>query len=279
MYIAELRGKLSREQENKEDILTSNVFSFLKYAPRETFLIEYINSLGIPVSKEDSFRAKFLFWTTFRDLTEPDVVIVIGDYYLLFEAKLLLGFGEETEFSSAQLFREIEGGLAEADNVKKNFKLIAITSDYFQPVGLFKKIPAEYHQYLLWTNWQHFTFLLSSVLESRSDLSTETRLFGQDLYSLLDKKRLRRFEGCRALAVKEYPFRPFETIFFSEETAKYRGDFIGFLNALPNNAKIIKAKDILFYSTNRRFFLFNQTIQPVKEFPTNPLFYSGDNNE
>ena len=79
MYIAELRGKLSRDQENKEDLLTSNVFSFLKYAPREVFLFEYINYLGISITKEDARSAKFLFWTTYSDLTEPDVVIIIGD--------------------------------------------------------------------------------------------------------------------------------------------------------------------------------------------------------
>ena len=29
MYLAEIRGKLSKDNENREDILTSNVFSFL----------------------------------------------------------------------------------------------------------------------------------------------------------------------------------------------------------------------------------------------------------
>ena len=39
MYLAEIHGKLSMENENKEDILTSNVFSFFKYANRGNILI------------------------------------------------------------------------------------------------------------------------------------------------------------------------------------------------------------------------------------------------
>jgi hypothetical protein len=38
MYIAELKGKLSLTDERKEDILTSNVFSFFKYSTRKVFL-------------------------------------------------------------------------------------------------------------------------------------------------------------------------------------------------------------------------------------------------
>lgn len=41
MYMAELRGKLSEKAEKQEDILTSNVFSFFKYANRQIFLVKF----------------------------------------------------------------------------------------------------------------------------------------------------------------------------------------------------------------------------------------------
>ena len=37
MYLAELHGKLSSKVQKMEDVLTSNVFSFLKYSEREVF--------------------------------------------------------------------------------------------------------------------------------------------------------------------------------------------------------------------------------------------------
>ena len=43
MLMALLRGKLSREQENLEDILTSNVFGLLKYLPPEEGLFPFLS--------------------------------------------------------------------------------------------------------------------------------------------------------------------------------------------------------------------------------------------
>ncbi len=46
MYLAELHGKLSSNVERKEDILTSNVFSFFKYSNRKVYLKELMKLLG-----------------------------------------------------------------------------------------------------------------------------------------------------------------------------------------------------------------------------------------
>ena len=127
MYIAEIHGKLTRVQENLEDVLTSNVFSFLKYAPRDLFLVSYLQEIGIEVSEEDAKTAEFLFWTTYDDRTEPDLVIIVGNYYLLFEAKYYSGFGEKTDERKAQLVRELQGGLQEARNRGKEFYPVSYT--------------------------------------------------------------------------------------------------------------------------------------------------------
>ena len=69
MYIAELRGKLSSRVECSEDILTSNVFSFFKYANREIFLKRYLANLGFDITTEEAINAQFIFWPVFEDGT------------------------------------------------------------------------------------------------------------------------------------------------------------------------------------------------------------------
>jgi hypothetical protein len=111
MYLAELHGKLSSRIERMEDILTSIAFSFFKYSTREVFLKGYLKELGIEVSNREAKEAEFLFWPHFEEYTEPDLVIIVGDYYLLIEAKYFSDFGKETK---GQLIRELEAGIAEA---------------------------------------------------------------------------------------------------------------------------------------------------------------------
>lgn len=279
MYIAELRGKLSRDQENMEDLLTSNVFSLLKYAPRDIFLYKYINHLGVTVTQKDAREARFQFWPTYNDLTEPDVVILIGGHYLLFEAKLLSGFGQETETTDAQLLRELRGGMTEAHNLGFRFQLFAITADYFQPPDLYGGIPEKYHEFLRWTSWQKFAFFLYSLLLSETELAEETFMLTQDLYDLLDKKGLRQFEGSRALAIYNYALSPYEKLFFSGESAKYRGDFIGFSSTLPQDELLSFEADSIFFRRDTPYFSTlmgdDRKINPI----SSPLYFLGEKDE
>ena len=83
MYQAELRGKLSSRIERMEDVLTSNVFSFFKYSTLEIFLKGYLGELGFAASDQEASEAEFIFWPHFEENTVPDLVIFVGDYYLL----------------------------------------------------------------------------------------------------------------------------------------------------------------------------------------------------
>lgn len=87
MYIAELKGKIPADVEKMEDILTSNVFSFFKYSRRNIYLKIFLSKLGIIVTDNELNEAEFIFWPTYDDGTEPDVVIIVSEYYLLFESK------------------------------------------------------------------------------------------------------------------------------------------------------------------------------------------------
>jgi hypothetical protein len=262
-----------------EDLLTSNVFSFLKYAPRDIFLFKYIKRLGFEVTKEDARKATFLFWTTYHDLTEPDVVVLIGDYYLLFEAKLYSGFGEETDLAATQLARELDGGLSEAKFHNKTFQLIAITADHYQPPGLFQDLPVEYKTHLHWTSWQDFAFFLLSLLETSPAVSAEVRHFAEDLYALLDKKRLRKFEGTNALTIKDYSMKLVDQLFFSSESAKYRGDFLGFQATITIDIRIKPLADSIFFSTERLYYQSIRASRGILLPINDALYYPGGNDE
>ncbi len=253
MYLAELRGKLPSRIERMEDILTSNVFSFFKYSTREIFLRGYLNELGFNISDQEANEAEFIFWPRFEDNTEPDVVIIVGKYYLLIEAKYFSGFGQETETTQAQLQREIKGGRLEAKNRGKEFWLIPITAHhskhYFKNKS--KINPSDFGPYFRWTNWQSVALFLDDVMESGKNVKKEERDFALDLYKLLDKKNLRGFKGIGSLRNKSPLRKNYASVFFKAGTAKFRGDFIGFTHSLSFDKKISPLRERIFLSSRQ----------------------------
>jgi len=280
MYLAELHGKLSSRIERKEDILTSNVFSFFKYSTREIFLKGYLNQLGFEISDRESREAEFLFWHRFEENTEPDLVILIGDYYLLFEAKYFSEFGGETEKMKSQLIREIEGGKLEARNYGKTFKLIAITADYYYKKEKFQIIPSDFIPHFKWTNWQSVSLFLESVLESTHRIREQERGFASDLYLLLDKKNLRGFLGFGILNADRGNIKSYPSVFFEARSAKFRGGFIGFKEALSIDEKIKQAEGPLFLDRNKELFASLRNRAKLEHLKSE-IFYrgGGENND
>lgn len=254
MYLAELKGKLALSDEKKEDVLTSNVFSFFKYSPRCVFLKTYLHRLRIEVTDEEANLAEFLFWPRFADNTEPDLVIIVGNHYLLFEAKYFSNFGQETEAAKAQLVREIEGGILEAKNYVKQFSLIAITADHYCKPWKFKSIPDILKQHLQWTNWQAVSHLLYDALEGGWKVTSEERDFAQDLYNLLDKKNLRDFLGTHLIYRKNPQFVKVASVFFKAKTARFRGAFIGFLASLSGPKMTCPLQKTIFFGPSKVLF-------------------------
>jgi hypothetical protein len=70
MLDALIKGKLSREQENMEDILTSNVFGLMKYLPPSEALIPFLKQAEDPEGCKpfedlsSEAEAEFEFWPT-----------------------------------------------------------------------------------------------------------------------------------------------------------------------------------------------------------------------
>ncbi len=278
MYLAELHGKLSQYNENKEDILTSNVFSFFKYADRAVFLRLYLRSLGLAITVEDARQAEFYFWPRYADNTEPDLVVLAGKYYLLFEAKYFSGFGEESLTTRHQLVREIEGGEHEAHNLDKVFQVIAITAHYTYQPNILNGMPDVYKDRIRWTNWQHVTWLLESQLEKTPELTPETRLFATDLYQLLLRKKLRSFMGAVALKATKPVHHSPNTLFFQACTARYRGDFIGFESALAGQKHITQLPKRLFFVQKHFFSRLPESIW-LRQPPQTSIFFRSEQHE
>ena len=254
MYLAELHGKLSQRIERMEDILTSNVFSFFKYSTREIFLKGYLKKLGFDVSDQEATEAEFIFWPRFEENTEPDLVIIVGNYYLLIEAKYFSDFGGETDKTEAQLIREIKGGKLDAKNYGKDFILIAITADPYYKDYKFRVIPKDFRPHFVWTNWQKVTWFLTNILKSDKKITKQERDFALDLYNLLDKKNLRKFQSFDILSLVKQYLKPHASVFFEAKTAKFRGDFIGFLNNLPFDKKILMMRKTIFLTIQKKIF-------------------------
>ncbi|MBU1672192.1 MAG: hypothetical protein KJ993_13960 [Actinobacteria bacterium] len=247
MYRAELHGKLSPKVENSEDMLTSNVFSFFMYSDRDIFLKEYLEELGFRVSSNEVESAEFIFWPYYDDYTQPDVVLLVGDKYLLFEAKYLSDYGKETERLEFQPSREIYGGLLDAKNLgKTEFKFIAITADYcYQGRKLEHLDKDQLEEYVIWTNWQKVASCVRQVLESDMLLSRPERLFASDLLELLEKKKLRSYEGKRLFAFGGLSDTG-GTIFLDSSSVRFRGEFTGFIASLEFETELVPIEGPIF---------------------------------
>ena len=269
MYLAELHGKLSSRAERMEDILTSNVFSFFKYSSRDIFLKGYLNKLGINISDQEAEEAEFRFWPVFEDGTEPDLVIIVGNYYLLIEAKYFSGFFEGTKKDEHQLLRELKNGKLEAKNYDKEFNLIAITADYYYKKEKFEVIPQNLRPNFKWTNWQLVSSFLDNILNSTPNIKGPERDFSLDLYNLLDKKHLRSFQNIiyNGPLLKDY-----NSIFFNAKTAKLRGDFIGFIESLSLAKGLKPVGKTVFFSSTKRIFKSLSKLEKLKKVKS-PIFF------
>lgn len=229
MLIAELKGKVPSQFHNSEDILSSNVFSYFKYSNRK-ILKDYLGELGIDVSLNESNNAEFIFWPSYTDGTEPDIIIVCGNYYLLFEAKFRSDFAPKTIKNESQIDREVKMGKLAAENINKEFVFIAITAEY-------SKNKNKYSMFLdnktnfIWTNWQFVTTFIFNKFEANE--FGEYDKHASDLYKLLVKKRLRSFNGLGTI-ISNPIIKEEGAIFYRVESSKYKGEYTGFLNNLQD---------------------------------------------
>lgn len=263
MLIAELKGKIPSKFDDKEDILTSNVFSFFKYAHRQ-ILKSYLNNLSINVSIDEANKAEFIFWPSYEDGTEPDLVIICGKYYMLIEAKLKSDFSPKTKILDSQIDREIKMGKLAAKNLNKEFIYIAITAEYYKPINKYTKYENRGFKFI-WTNWQVITdFLIKNLSENKfkHDLT-----FANDLCTLLIKKKLRSFIGLSNIKFKEHNYIE-DIVFYDVQTSDFKGEFTGFVKNL-RHFKVIKPYPIKFQKS------YFKLINKFQFYPPEKIFYNG----
>lgn len=202
MIDAIIKGKLSREQENMEDIITSIVFGMFKYIPPEIGLFKFL-SFATGKDENDKLNINFSncknveykFWETlsnYKNNCEPDVLISFFDnekkYTLLIEAKYNSGKSsekDENEFVNDQLAREYMN-LMEFSKVNKTIPImIYLTKDVNRPsfkIENSKNEIKEKHKdpvvnEIFWLSWRHITQI------EKSD-----NIMLNDLIELFDKR-------------------------------------------------------------------------------------------
>lgn len=264
MIIAELYGKISSKLEDMEDILTSNVFSFFKYSNRQ-LLMGYLSQLGISVTLKDSENAEFLFWQSYDDGTEPDLVVICGEYYILFEAKLYSDFSPQTAIIASQISREIKMGKLAAENLGKEFVYVAITAEYHKNKTKFLNYEKKEFNFI-WTNWQSVTSFLENNISNHTPHYNNG--FIKDLHSLLIKKRLRSYKGISNVKGHNN-YGTYNSIFYDFKSSKFKGEFSGYKERLSEFMKI-GLFDKFF---QKEYF---QGLRTFKFYLTNSIFYYGD---
>lgn len=227
MLMALLRGKLSRDQENMEDVLTSNVFGILKYVPPEAALIPFLHKSctsggEFPLASLSSHaEATFEFWPWLEELNctpcEPDLLIrlnsLAGERILvLIEAKYRSGKSSKEELNAQptqnelptndQLSREWENLQSLAEKESARPVLIYLTADVGCPT---EEIEASQKALesrekergtLCWLSWRH---LPSLIINSEHSML-------RDLDTALRRLNLIFFEGFSGIEIVK-PFR------------------------------------------------------------------------
>lgn len=209
MLMAQLKGKLTREEEGLEDLLTSNVFGSFKYASPGEGLVPFLacavqdDGKTKPLENLSSIETySYDFWPSYvaadSKRCEPDLLITIGDenetrLLIMIEAKYRSpksGFPSDEGKLTDQLAKEWDVLEKMAGGDIKAF-LVFVTADYVMPRGSIEESQEELKRKrgkkgnILWLSWRE----LPSILEG-----TEHPIL-RDLFHVVKKYGLNFFEG------------------------------------------------------------------------------------
>ena len=185
MIPALLKGKLTEEQQNLEDLLTSAVFGLLQYVPAETGILKLL-ALGVPFDEKSeivlpqtvsSQSYDFWPWLQCNDChgAEPDVLITLIDHTgtthrVLIEAKFRSGKSSYADSASAiptdQLAREWDNLVCMCKPKGWVPHMVYITADFGIPLKDIESAAEEFQakrpeaasKYPLncyWLSWRH----------------------------------------------------------------------------------------------------------------------------
>ena len=226
MIPALLRGKLSRQQENMEDILTSSVFGTLRYLPPESGLFPFLRCARMldggafdALEFGSGAVVEYEFWPHLHERVpggrgdercipcEPDLLLTIKPadgrlIYILIEAKFRSGkssdAGGDEVAPTDQLAREWDNLVARAHRVDAEPHLIYLTADVGIPI---EEIQASEREYLSrrpagapfscgWLSWRH----LERCIRQLNDQGVDNPCL-RDLARLCMRLELRFYDG------------------------------------------------------------------------------------
>ena len=244
MFIAQIRHKLTRQEEQMEDLLTSNVFGLWRYIPPELGLTQFLGtarridgqSLIVPTQIG---KAQLDFWPRLQEFgsngAEPDVLINLVSpegrkLLILVEAKFLSGKSSEPnddELPNDQLAREMQilrsiAGRKAVDD----YAIVYVTAqsalprrDFQESISeLGKKTGEGSADHFYWTTWRELPQILIEA-RVRASGSGERALL-EDLGIILVRLGLTRFSGIDShgwnLGSPHWKFlRPYSSISWS----------------------------------------------------------------
>jgi len=215
MLQAQLNGKLTRREEDMEDLLTSNVFGSIKYLPPEDGLLPIlVNSQDIDGNPpnfdlQNRIDVTYDFWPWIEETgccrCQPDVHITMnftnGSKVIVFvEAKYLSpkssGPDEERKAPYDQLAREWDNLQEVSDKKGATPFFLYVTADLGYPTSDFLDSVKDYKKYkqkemsMYWISWRKLPRLFAYA-EKDSIL--------YDLVRVLRRLGLTFYEGIMAL--------------------------------------------------------------------------------
>jgi len=213
MLAAQLSGKLTREEEDLEDLLTSNVFGSIKYVPHEEGLIPLLSaaerldgSQPLNYGLSEISEVKYYFWHRIEKQNcyacEPDVLICIKHNddkktVVLVEAKYRSGKSseeEEDDRPTDQLAREWDNLIVLAKEKAATPYLLYVTADIAIPSIDIEESQSEIAKKrgakidIVWISWRKLPIIFR---DSRYDIL-------RDLVEVLRRQWLIFFEGISA---------------------------------------------------------------------------------
>ncbi|HOD83604.1 MAG TPA: hypothetical protein PKG77_19475 [Phycisphaerae bacterium] len=208
-----MKGKLSREQENMEDILTSNVFGLLQYLSPEKGLLPFLGQAQqvdgarplADLPSSTTAEMKFWPWQEYGECLgcEPDVLLwlVLPDgtrQIVLIESKLWSGKSSYPDPSRPapvdQLAREWDNLVRLAQVEKAKPVLLYVTADLDCPVASIRESHVEFQQKrtrlaeqfpfsCAWLSWRKLTTLWESPTHKiQEDLALLASRLGLSYY-------------------------------------------------------------------------------------------------
>jgi hypothetical protein len=234
MLQAVLRRKLTRPEEDMEDLLTSNTFGLMRYLPAPAALLPFLHGavnpltgtrlgdLLVGITRADRWR----FWPYLSHADcipcEPDIELSCSGedhdrIFLLIEAKFHSGkssFSGNEIRPNDQLAREYDNAThaARSEGIVRS-AVVYVTADIICPEDEVRESAAEYRAKrgcepeIYWTSWRFLPAILCSGELAENEIA-------RDLHALLLSMELTTYCRLRSTAVAspKWSFKPAERL-------------------------------------------------------------------